>query len=193
MHPGRRDNEARRRLEEALMNRLYVKSTLETDQNKLRMLNSDLMMWWQGAPGGGWQVWGYSSKCSCDTCINTWKSVKCREGARRSVGNTLRHLNGVRQTHTRAHAAWDNSGCRYYRGVRFREHSPNLRQKKKTCKNTSVLWQQASLLWAPLFLILHVISCTSSSRRGMRISVRNIPAEEPEVTATKDGPPLCSK
>lgn len=35
------------------MNWLYVKSTLETDQNKLRMLNFDLMMQWQGVRGVG--------------------------------------------------------------------------------------------------------------------------------------------
>lgn len=191
MHPERRDNEPQRRLGEALMNRLCVKSTLETDEIKLRMLNFDLMMQCQGAHRGGWQVWGYNSKCcrtdGCDTCMYTWKSRKVHTEVSATQSDTLM----ASGKHTQPGIILDT-------GITDAYTSPSTppakkEEIKKTCKNTSMLWQQTSLLCAPLFLILHVISCLSSSRRGMRISVRNIPAEEPDVTATKDGPPLCSK
>lgn len=60
MHPGRRDNEPRKRREEALMNRLYIILTLETDQSELRMLNFDLMMRWPG-----WAVGRFGGKAPC--------------------------------------------------------------------------------------------------------------------------------
>lgn len=184
MHPERRDNEPQRRLEEALMNQLCVKSTLETDESKFRMLNFDLMMQCQGAHRGGWQVWGYNSKwCrtdGCDTCIYTWKS---KEGASK--------MSATQSDTLMASGKHKQPGIILDTGIREAYTSPSTPPAKK--ENTSVLWQQTSLLRAPLFLILHVISCLSSSRRGMRVSLRNIPAEEPDVTATKDGPPLCSK